>query len=238
MLARKGKMYEKEIDSRFLKETMTLKIYEPETIDPMYQTTICIMQDGDDYFQVGRIATLSDSLHEEYDITNTVFVGIHYIDRFDRLKKYHPDGEQNEAYVNFLTKEVVPLCDELVIPNPLGITRALIGDSLAGTLALMTAIKFPDLFQKVLMQSPLINDAVLAAASQIEGVAVYHSIGLDELDVGTTMKERINFLTPNRKLNEIISGKISAYYYYEVENGNHTWKYWQAELPKALSILL
>lgn len=237
-MARNGKMYEKEIDSIFLKATITLKIYEPETIDPMYETTICIMQDGDDYFQVGRIATLSDKMHEEYDITNTVFVGIHYIDRFDRLKKYHPEGEQNDAYVRFLTEEVVPLCDELVIPNPLGITRALIGDSLAGTLALMTAIKYPQLFQKVLMQSPLVNDTVLEAAKQIERVAVYHSIGLEEESVGTTMKERIDFLTPNRKLNEIISGKISAYYYFEVENGNHTWKYWQAELPKALSILL
>lgn len=238
MLARKGKMYEKEIESHFLNETMTLKIYEPEIIDSMYETMICIMQDGDDYFQVGRIATLSDALHDEYEITNTVFVGIHYIDRYDRLKKYHPEGEQYEAYINFLTEEVVPLCDALVVPNPLGIKRALIGDSLAGTIGLMTAIKHPNLFQKVLMQSPLVNEAVLEAANQIEGISIFHSIGLDEESVGTTMKKQMNFLDPNRKLNNIISGKISSYYYYEVENGNHTWKYWQTELPKALSILL
>lgn len=237
-MARNGKMYDKTIESLFLKEPMTLKIYEPLTIDPMYETTICIMQDGDDYFQIGRIATLSDKLHEEYEITNAVFVGIHYIDRFDRLKKYHPDGEQYEAYIKFLTEEVVPLCDELVSLNPLGVTRALIGDSLAGTVGFMTAIRFPDLFQKVLMQSPLVNDAVLEAAKQIENIAVYHSIGLAEESVGTTRKERIDFLTPNQKLNKIISGKISAYYYFEIQSGNHTWKYWQAELPNALTVLL
>ena len=61
------------------------------------------MQDGDDYFQLGSVATLSDKLHEKYEIINTTFVGIHYINRFDRLKKYHPHGEQYEAYIRFLS---------------------------------------------------------------------------------------------------------------------------------------
>src|SRR5690625_5883037 len=99
-MARKGTMFDKEIESVFLKEKMIVKIYEPEQYDPIYETNICIMQDGDDYFQLGRIATLSDELHDEYEIVNTYFVGIHYIDRYDRLKKYHPDGEQNEAYID------------------------------------------------------------------------------------------------------------------------------------------
>src|SRR5690625_4564112 len=113
-MARKGTMFDKEIESVFLKEKMIVKIYEPEQYDPIYETNICIMQDGDDYFQLGRIATLSDELHDEYEIVNTYFVGIHYIDRYDRLKKYHPDGEQNEAYMKFLTEEVVALIDETI----------------------------------------------------------------------------------------------------------------------------
>ena len=93
-MARKGKMYDIQIESTFLQETMTVKIYEPEQYNSLYENQIVIMQDGDDYFQLGRVATVSDEMHDDYELSNTVFVGIHYIDRFDRLKKYHPDGEQ------------------------------------------------------------------------------------------------------------------------------------------------
>lgn len=237
-MARKGKMYDKEIKSSYLKETMLLKIYEPEQFSSIHETNICIMQDGDDYYQLGRLATVSDALHEDYDIVNTYFVGIHYIDRSDRLKKYHPDGEQYEAYKNFLAFEVVPLIEELVPINPLGIKRTLIGDSLAGTIALMTAIAHPTIFTKVLMQSPLVNDAVLEAAEDIEGLEIYHSIGLDEKAVDTTADGRVDFLEPNRKLHDIISEKTSVYHYQEITDGNHTWKHWQIELPEALSTLL
>lgn len=237
-MARAGIMFDKTIQSTFLQEAMLLKIYQPENVDAMHETNICIMQDGDDYFQMGRVATLSDKLHDDYEITNTYFVGIHYIDRFDRLRKYHPAGEQYEAYMQFLTEEVVPLLEELVPINPLGMKWSLIGDSLAGTIALLTAINHSDIFDNVLMQSPLVNETVLEVAEQMNGLRIYHSIGLDEENVATTKKEGVDFLTPNRALHEIIKEKITDYYYEENELGNHTWKYWQQELPHALALLL
>src|SRR5699024_8141600 len=97
-MARKGTMYDKQIRSISLQEEMTVKIYQPEEINPLYETKVCLMQDGNDYYQLGRVATVSDRLHEDGSIVNTVFVGIHYIDRADRLKKYHPKGEQFQAY--------------------------------------------------------------------------------------------------------------------------------------------
>src|SRR5690625_7213336 len=114
------------------------------------------MQDGDDYFQLGRIATLSDELHDEYEIVNTYFVGIHYIDRYDRLKKYHPDGEQDEAYMKFLTEVVVTLIDETIPLNTLCVKRTLMGYSLAVTLALLTALIFPSLSYKVIIHTPFV----------------------------------------------------------------------------------
>lgn len=127
-MARKGKMIEKIIDSNYLQETMSIKIYKPEEFDSLFETNLCFMQDGNDYFQMGRVATVSDRLHEEESIANTVFIGIHYIDRADRLKKYHPNGQQYLAYQHFLIKEVLPLVDTLVPINPLGTIRTLIGD--------------------------------------------------------------------------------------------------------------
>ncbi|GIO25788.1 alpha/beta hydrolase [Ornithinibacillus bavariensis] len=237
-MGRKGKMLEREITSNYLHETITLKIYLPESFSPLYKYHICIMQDGNDYYQLGRVATFSDRLHEEAEIENTVFVGIHYKDRYDRLKKYHPKGEQYEAYTKFLIKEVIPLLDDFLPTYHMGGTRALMGDSLAGTLALLTAIRYPNTFGKVIMQSPLVDDIVLEAvqnANKIQALDIYHTIGTAETNVETTEKPNVDFITPNRKLKELLDEKGLTYFYKEIPDGKHTWKYWQADMTNALT---
>ncbi|MBP1969062.1 enterochelin esterase-like enzyme [Virgibacillus natechei] len=237
-MGRKGSMIEREINSNYLNETMTLKLYQPEAFSPLYKYNICIMQDGNDYFQMGRIATLSDRMHDSEEISNTVFVGIHYQDRYDRKKKYHPSGEQQEAYIKFLVNEVVPLLDEELPTYHMGKSRALMGDSLAGTLALMTALRYPNTFGKVIMQSPYVDEQVLEAvenAKDIHSIDMYHTIGTAETTVDTTDGDEQDFLTPNRKLNDLLEAKEVNYIYHELEEGQHTWKYWQKDMKRVLA---
>lgn len=238
-MARKGTMTTETIESRFLQETMTINIYAPEEFDPIYETHLCIMQDGNDYFQMGRIATFSDRLHDDYDIVNTYFIGIHYIDRKDRVKKYAPTGQQNEAYMHFLTDEVLPLLDEKLPLNPLGVIRTIMGDSLAATLAFMTATTYPTLFQQVVMQSPLVDEHVLAQANAMESndMKIYHSIGLQEASVDTTELGIVDFVGPNKQLADILQTKCRAYTYEEIAEGNHTWKFWQKEMPSVMELM-
>lgn len=239
-MARNGKMYEIKVNSEHLNEDVTLRIYEPEQIDSLYETNVCIMQDGNDYYNLGRVATVSDELHDNYDIVNTIFVGIHYKDRFERRERYHPNGEQHEAYVKFLIEEALPKLKETTPLNPLGITYSLMGDSLAGTLAFMTAAQYPDLFKNVIMQSPLVNDKVIDLAKQsdeVNNLNIYHTIGLKETDVPTTVDGEVEFVQPNKDLNKILSEKVRSYYYYEFPDGIHTWKYWQQDLPRALTTM-
>jgi len=235
-MARKGNMVDIEIKSTFLQETMLVKMYEPESFDPIYETNICYMQDGDDYFQMGRIATLSDKLHDSYDIVNTYFIGIHYKDRKDRLKKYHPEGEQHGAYVKFLLEEVLSTVEDLIPLNPLGIKRALIGDSLAGTFALTTSLTYPDLFHKAILQSPLVDDVVMeiVTGSSNKSLEIYHSIGLQENSVATTELGDLDFVVPNQQLQGILMDRFPQYTYQEIPKGNHTWKYWQNEMEEVL----
>lgn len=240
-MARKGKMYEKTINSTHLNEEMVLKIYEPEEYNPMNQNQIVIMQDGEDYYQMGRVATVSDRMHEEYDIVNTAFVGIHYIDRHDRLKKYHPSGEQFTSYKLFLMEEVMPIVQDICPINPLGTTVSLMGDSLAGTIALMTAIEYPEHFTNVILQSPLVDEAVLHAVEHDLGnnkLHIYHSIGLKETNVQTTSGETVDFLTPNQQLSALLDKKVSNYEYKEITEGNHTWKFWQQEMADVFEMML
>ncbi|WP_047985923.1 alpha/beta hydrolase [Ornithinibacillus californiensis] len=239
-MGRKGKMLEKEINSSYLDEKMTLKIYQPESFSPLYKYHICIMQDGNDYYQLGRVATFSDRLHDDAEIENTIFIGIHYKDRYDRLKKYHPSGEQYDAYTKFLMKEVIPLLDDTLPTYHMGGTRALMGDSLAGTLALMMAVKYPNTFGKVIIQSPLVDDVVLKAiedATNLEALDIYHTIGTAETSVETTKGPGVDFLTPNRQLNKLLNQKGMTYYYKEIPDGEHTWKYWQKDMEDALKTI-
>lgn len=236
-MGRKGKMTEETIESKYLNESMTLKIYQPETFSPLYKYNICIMQDGNDYYQMGRVATLSDKLHANHDISNTVFVGIHYQDKFDRRKKYHPDGEQQDVYIKFLVYEVVPLLDNKIPTYHMGQSRALIGDSLAGTLAFMTALQYPNTFGKVIMQSPYVDQTVIDAAKQasnIHAIDIYHTIGTAETAVETTDQQELDFVTPNRQLSQVLNDKGANYTYKELEGAIHTWKYWQKDLPNVL----
>lgn len=238
-MARKGMMTTETIDSHFLQEEITIKIYAPETFDSIYETHVCLMQDGDDYFQMGRVATFSDRLHEAGDIVNTFFVGIPYVNRQDRVNKYAPTGKQNAAYMRFLTEEVVPLLDDKLPINPLGTIRTLMGDSLAGTLAFMAATAYPEHFHQVVMQSPFVDEHVLKRAEEVEQVQmpIYHSIGLDEAAVDTTELGRLDFIAPNQALREILQGKMRDYSYKEIPAGNHTWKHWQNEMPDVMELM-
>ncbi|GAB3069276.1 alpha/beta hydrolase [Virgibacillus ainsalahensis] len=239
-MGRKGSFIEKTIESKYLHETMTVKLYKPESFSDLYKHNICIMQDGNDYFQMGRIATLSDRLHGSEEIANTVFAGIHYQDKFDRRKKYHPAGEQNEAYMKFLVNEVVPLLDEELPTYHMGRSRTLMGDSLAGTLALMTALKYPNTFGKVIMQSPYVDNQVLEAvnhSNDIQTMDIYHTIGTDETAVDMTDGETADFVEPNRELNKQLNDSGTDYIYHELDGGKHTWGYWQKDMKRLLTTM-
>ncbi|WP_328700998.1 alpha/beta hydrolase [Aquibacillus kalidii] len=237
---RKGKMLDTEIHSSYLNEVITIKWYQPEAFTPMMKYQICLMQDGNDYFQLGRIATLSDQLHDEAEIEPTIFVGIHYNDKNDRQNKYHPNGSKQSAYIQFLLKEVIPFLDSELPTHQMASSRTIMGDSLAGTLAFMTALQFPHTFGKVIMQSPYVDQKVmnlLADSHNLESLSIYHTIGNEETDVRTTSGVVQDFLTPNRLLADQLHDRNCEYTYHEFD-GHHSWKYWQPDLPRALRLML
>src|SRR5699024_11742965 len=132
-----------------------------------------------------------DNLNENGTIQNTVIININYEDRHDRLKKYHPSGDEYENYQRFLIEEVLPMVEDIVPINPLGIEHSLIGDSLAGTFAIVTALQYPGYFNQIIIQSPLIDDTVSSVikAAAKQHLSIYHSISLNETAVYTTEKK-------------------------------------------------
>ena len=233
-------MQEVALYSDALQQNFDLLIYIPANYSPLYEYNICIASDGRDYFQLGSIQRVADELIDSYDIENTIIVGVPYINAADRKRKYIPSGDQFEQYMHFLAHELLPYLQEhYAISNDVE-KRTIIGDSMAGTAALMAAIHYPHLFGKVGMQSPYVDNLIMdkvRAFNVPNSFFVYHIIGLGEVEVLTTDKMIKDFLTPNRELHALIQEKNMSTFYEEF-NGNHTWTYWKPDLKRMLSQIL
>ncbi|WP_462409011.1 alpha/beta hydrolase [Neobacillus sp. Marseille-QA0830] len=235
----KGARKEITFYSHELNEELKLLIYLPANFSPLYKYSLLIAQDGRDYFQLGRIGRLADELLFKKEIGKMIIVGVPYSNVEDRRKKYHPKGDLHQNYIRFLAHELVPFLDREFPTYQMGSTRALIGDSLAGTVSFMAALQYPHTFGKVAMQSPYVDDSVIQSAVNFPKhhvVEIYHVIGSQETKVQMTNGETGDFLTPNRELSKILSLMPLTYFYAEFE-GSHTWTYWQPDLRRALSAI-
>ncbi|CEG26142.1 alpha/beta hydrolase [Bacillus sp. B-jedd] len=235
----RGTVNEVFFESKELGETIRLLIHLPAAFSPLYKYSLLIAQDGDDYFRLGRLGTLADELLAKKEIENLIIVGIPYKDTEDRRSKYHPDGNKHSAYIRFLAHELIPYLDREFPTYQMGATRALAGDSLAGTVSLLAALAYPHTFGKVLIQSPYVNETVLQAADECSGnppIDIYHSIGKNEHTAELVNGKTADFLTPNRELSKVFSSKSFGYTFTEFD-GNHAWTYWQPDLRTALKTL-
>lgn len=233
----KGIIQEQHINSDALDRSMPLMIYLPPNYSDLYTYPLVIVQDGRDYFQLGRLPKVADQLIENGDIHDIIIVGIPYENPKMRWEMYHPDGELNQDYVKFLVCELLPFMKSQYAVDDLAASRTLVGDSLGGTVSFLTALQYPNTFSNVIMQSPYIDSNIIQQAKtsyNLSTFSIYHVIGRQETEVKTTNGSTQNFLEPNRQLNQTLeSKKIAHYSYYELE-GNHTWKSWQPDVVRAL----
>lgn len=227
-----GIIKERSFYSASLEEEMTLLIYLPENFSPLYKYSLLIAQDGQDYFKLGRVGRQIEALIKDEEIEDVIVVGIPYNNVDDRRDKYHPDGVKVKQYVRFLAHELVPYLDQEFPTYQIGYGRALIGDSLGATVSLLTGLTYPNIFGKLILQSPYVNDEVMNMVENFSSTTrpiIYHQIGEKETAVKTTHGEIVDFVTPNRQLAKVIEKKGFSYKYEEFD-GDHTWKYWQPSL--------
>ncbi|MDU1840141.1 MAG: alpha/beta hydrolase-fold protein, partial [Staphylococcus epidermidis] len=134
-------------------------------------------------------------------------------------------------------KEILPYIDATFPTYKVGNTRLLIGDSLAGSIALMTAMTYPTIFSQVALLSPMYNENIkqkFDTCMNKDQLTIWHAIGLEEEDfILPTNGKRANFLTPNRELNQLIKEGNTEYFYKEFKGGHH-WKSWKPLLGDIL----
>ncbi|WP_391208198.1 alpha/beta hydrolase [Psychrobacillus sp. L4] len=232
----RGIVQDMTLFSDALQEEMQLLIYLPPNYSPLYKYSVLIANDGKDYFQLGRISRVADELYDQKEIENVIIVGVPYKNVKDRREKYHPDGPKHQAYIRFLAQELVPYIDANYPTYQIGMGRALIGDSLAATVSLLTALQYPNTFGKIILHSPLVNEYVLSEMENhkdVHAFSIYHVIGNEETSVLTGDGLVTDFITPNRVLHNLILNKGFTTFYDEL-NGDHTWKLWQPDMKRSL----
>lgn len=232
----RGTVQDISLYSKELQEEMQLLVYLPANYSPLYKYTVLIASDGKDYFQLGRIPRVIDELLINKEIENIIVVGVPYKSVEDRNNKYEPTGKQHGAYLRFLAHELAPYVDEHYPTYQVGMGRTLIGDSLAATVSLSAALKYPNIFGRVILQSPKVSKELLASVEHFKSgnhFTVYHVIGKEETEVKLTSGGTEDFLEPNRQLNQLMKNKGFSIFYEEFD-GDHTWKHWQPDLQRAL----
>lgn len=141
-----GTLEERTFASEALEGTRRITIYRPARYRETRTYPLVIVHDGGDYLRYADLHHVLDNLIHRLEIPGLVAVLTHPEDRIDQYRG-------SEAHARYLTEELVPsLEDELpLIGAPAG--RCLMGASLGAVASFSTAIRSPDYFGRLLLQS-------------------------------------------------------------------------------------
>ncbi|UVI27661.1 alpha/beta hydrolase [Paenibacillus spongiae] len=236
-------------DQRYLKRTIVkdtaasrilpeqereLRIFLPPGYNEVLSYPVLFCQDGEDFFNFGRVATIANQLILDEGMEPFIIVGVD-VDKKKRTSEYAPDGELHDGYVTFFAEELLPYIESRYPVRRDPQHRVLAGDSLGGTVSLHIALRYPHLFNKIISLSGAFYPAsqeIAARSGLMDHMSLFMIVGLQETafetDSGT-----YDFVALNRAMKQILKEKGAAILYSEHE-GKHVWGFWQKHIPSAL----
>jgi enterochelin esterase-like enzyme len=223
------------VQSRRLPEgSRNLRVFLPPGYNELLSYPVVYCQDGEDFFNFGRIATTATRLILDEGLEPFLIVGVD-VDKSVRSEEYTPDGSRYSDYIAFFAEELVPFIEERFSVRQDPQYRILAGDSLGGTVSLHLALSYPGLFNRVISMSGAfypVSQRILAQASDLSGLHMYMIVGLQE-NAFETDRGVFDFVQLNRDTVAILKQK-GASVFYEEKDGKHQWGFWQQEVPQAL----
>ncbi|OAB44552.1 alpha/beta hydrolase [Paenibacillus glacialis] len=230
----KRTIIKEEMDSKYLAETRNLRIYLPPGYNEILSYPVVYCQDGEEFFNFGRIATIANRLILDEGAEPFIIVGVE-VDTTVRTAEYAPFGSRFEAYVKCFAEEIIPYVQQKY-PVRTETTETLIaGDSLGGSVSLHIALQYPHLFTRVLSLSGAYYEAsqqLIASETDLSWLNIFMIVGLQENEF-TTDTGTYDFVQLNRDTKSLLEAR-GAEVHYEEKDGHHLWGFWQKELPNAL----
>ncbi|MFC5648455.1 alpha/beta hydrolase [Paenibacillus solisilvae] len=227
------------ITSRYLPEgERNLRVYLPPGYNEMLSYPVVYCQDGEEFFNFGRIATIANQLILDEGIEPFIIVGVD-VDKKLRTAEYSPDGDRHQGYIAFFGEELIPFIEDKYPVRREPSERILAGDSLGGSVSLHIALTFPAMFNQVIALSGAfypISQKIAEAQADLRNLSLYMIVGLQETAFETD-HGIYDFVRINREMKQILASKGAAIAYSE-HDGAHVWGFWQKFIPDALITFL
>ncbi|WP_054955822.1 alpha/beta hydrolase [Paenibacillus dakarensis] len=230
----KRTIVKEEIQSSHLNENRTLRIYLPPGYNEILSYPVVYCQDGEEFFNFGRIATWANQLILEEDVEPFIIVGVE-VDTKVRTEEYAPFGKRFDSYLACFAEEIVPFIEGKYPVRRDPSERILAGDSLGGSVSVHLALRYPELFTRIICMSGAFYDQsrhIIALETDLSWMNIFMIVGLQE-DSFTTDTGVYNFVELNRSAKKLFEER-GAKVHYEEKDGRHQWGFWQKELPAAL----
>ncbi len=235
----KRTIHKHEVPSAYLPEgNRTIRVYLPPGFQHWISYPVVYCQDGEDFFNFGRIATHAQKLILEEGWDPFIIVGVE-VDKKLRTSEYTPDGDRYFLYTRFFAEEMLPWVESQYPVRDVPNQRILAGDSLGGAVSVMLAVSYPTLFSPIVSLSGAFYDsyyALLERAESLQHLQIWMLVGLQENEFETD-KGIFDFVELNRRASRLFKDKGAKVRYAE-KDGEHKWGFWQNELPEALGAFL
>lgn len=241
----KGKLEKTNYNSRILNNERRIWFYTPPDYSAKKKYPLVIFLDGFEYLNTIPSKTILDNLISDGKIPPVVAVFVATpVETGVREKEYYA----NPLFVDFMVKELLPLVRSkyVVLNKPAGTT--VVGLSASGFAGGFLALKHPEKFGNVIMQSPavfwgndyygedgewLTNEYVNSAKTKVR---YYLEIGKFEA-YAPTRKGEPNAFHSVRHFRDVLKLKGNEVIYNEF-NGAHEMINWRETLPDALIKML
>ncbi|MBW7477585.1 esterase family protein [Paenibacillus oenotherae] len=240
-------------DNRYLKRTINketvpsthlpegsrdLRVYLPPGYNELLSYPVVYCQDGEDFFNFGRIATIANRMILDEGLEPFLIVGVE-VDKSKRTDEYAADGARHNQYTTFFGEELIPFIEGKYPVRREPSQRVLAGDSLGATVSLHIALAYPDLFHQIISLSGAYYPSSCTIASEtgdLGWLTMYMIVGLQETAYETD-RGIYDFVAMNREMKQILESKNATLHYSEHE-GQHAWGFWQRMIPEALQTFI
>jgi enterochelin esterase-like enzyme len=234
--ARRGELKHLTLHSAALGRSVGAKVYLPARFRPTARYPLLVVHDGTDYLTYAAGQTVLDNLIHRLDVAELVAV---FLDPGDRLVEYAND----ERHARFVAEELIPELEGALplVGQPYG--RCLMGSSFGAIAAFSTAVRYPDRFGSLLLESgsfaftdigtdhgggPVFDPVV----DFVNGYREDPSRVVDRMYVTCGTYEPM--IVGNRAMVPVLRSTGTEVRYVEARDG-HNWENWRDRLRDGLS---
>ena len=141
-----GRLETIEVPSHILEGNRTVKVYLPPKFRSYRRHRLLVAHDGDDYIRYSNFTTVLNNLIDRLEIPPLV---VALTNPVDRLKEYADDPR----HAQHIVEELIPTLEQRYSLIREASGRCIMGASFGAVASLSTAWRYPNTFNKLLLQS-------------------------------------------------------------------------------------